>query len=142
MKQEEILAMEPGIELDKLVAVQVMGWEIRQEDLPDHQSYREYYYRNGEKYENVDYPDHWQPSQYIDAAWEVMQKLIEDNECVTLDHQESWTCSIVRYFENDEHNVDVPDIEVSARTAPEAICKAALLAVLEDINLPGEETTE
>ncbi|MTH32978.1 hypothetical protein GL282_09765 [Veillonella dispar] len=133
MKREEILALEPGIELDKLVAVQVMGWEIRQEDLPDHQSYREYYYRNGEKYENVDYPDHWQPSKYNDAAWEVVEKMRTNK--IYLDIR-VWPDEYQVLPHRDKNNECIDRCVVRYQSLPEAICKAALLAVLEE----GETT--
>ncbi|AGN33775.1 hypothetical protein PANG_00056 [Paenibacillus phage PG1] len=123
MKQDEILALEPGIELDKIVAVQVMGWEIRQEDLPDHQSYREYYYRNGEKYENVDYPDHWQPSKYIDAAWEVEEQIKTLGLCV------EYCQALKQVVVSTGEYVGLFDY---IHATPEQRCKAALLAVLEE----------
>lgn len=122
MTREEIIAMEPGIELDRLVSVHVMGFEIRKEYLPD-QSYHEYYYREGWKYENVNYPDEWQPSRLISAAWEVLEHLKDKGAEINIGYYEQWDCSI-----------DYPigcNWRAAARTAPEAICKAALLAVLE-----------
>lgn len=128
LTREEILAMEPGQDLDRLISIHVMGFEIRKEYLAD-QSYHEYYYREGYKYENVNYPNEWQPSRFIDAAWEVVESIMNRNldvriYCVSMKINKLFDCVI---YEGDNSKVVV----VMQSTAPESICKAALLSVLK-----------
>ncbi|MEW8987785.1 MAG: hypothetical protein AB2401_12450, partial [Bacillus sp. (in: firmicutes)] len=62
----------------------------------------------------------------ISAAWEVVKKLKEDNWCIALNSDyEIWSA----LFYWDPHK---QAYECEADEAPEAICKAALLAVLEE----------
>jgi len=104
MTRDEILAMEPGRELDALVAEKVMGWTHYREEwggvVPDSISHY---------------------STDISAAWEVVEKMGPFTQ-LTADIYNGitvWHCSF-----------SVVD-SVDAVTAPEAICKAALLAALE-----------
>ncbi|MEK4108141.1 hypothetical protein NST28_29160 [Paenibacillus sp. FSL R10-2791] len=124
LTRKEILNEPPGIQLDKWVSVHVMGYEIRKEYIWD-QSFHEFYYREGIKYENVHYPDEWQPSKYIDAAWEVVDKLR-----IAVTPQSIGAPEELSYMAEYENAPYVELKRVFARTAPEAICKCALLAVL------------
>lgn len=112
MKREDLLAMEPGEELDGIVSQEIFGVEM---------------------IAHVPY------SSDISAAWEVVEKLEKE---VTVKRFEGMTG--YRYWcrisGSDETRFD--EKIAHGTKAPEAICKASLLAVLEDINLPGEETTE
>lgn len=117
LTREEILAMVPGRELDALVA------------------------------KHVKFPNHTHPleeikgwcSKYstdVSEAW----KVAEQYPIATVERVEIFVGNIevkAALWEGFDYR---DPIEVTAKTAPEAICKAALLAVLEDINLPGEET--
>lgn len=119
MTRDEILAMQAGREMDALVAVKVMGWELQQRfhslggytvvvdgagtdrfmwhNLPDVSS--------GQK--------RWSPSADLSAAWEVVEKMQSSPM-----EWYFWHC---QFFGRMGY----------ADTAPLAICKAALLAVLE-----------
>jgi hypothetical protein len=120
--REEILALEAGQDLDRLISIHVMGFEIRKEYLAD-QSYHEYYYREGYKYENVNYPDEWQPSRFIDVAWEVLEQFKQYTVMKAAGWEKEYDCRIWVGITGDQWSVQ-------AKTAPEAICKAALLAKL------------
>ncbi len=110
MTREEILAMEPGRELDKLVFKFVIGGRIPEPPL---------------RARIMNF------STEISAAFEVINKMREKkiyldirvwpNEYQVLPHQ-------------DENNKLIERWIVKSLSLPEAICKAALLAIL-----PGEE---
>lgn len=120
MKREEILAMKPGERLDRVVALRVMGYEESKT--------MKGWVRMGAL---ATYPKRY--STDISAAWEVVRRISKDYGVNVYEEDGApCECTLVRYPET----VAV----VGGSSAPEVICKAALLAVLEDINLPGEET--
>jgi hypothetical protein len=104
MTREEILAMPAGRELDAIVA-KAIGY--------------------------VSLTTHWNPidnmygtlphySTDISAAWEVVEKLQQDFMFIDI------------FSTSDSYNVLVTNGDaVNAEKAPEAICKAALIAVME-----------
>ncbi|MBP1999738.1 hypothetical protein J2Z69_000757 [Paenibacillus shirakamiensis] len=114
MTPEQLLALEPGRELNRLVALKVMGYEQSR--------FQVGYVRKGAY---ATYPKHY--SSDISAAWEVVERFPIVN------------LSRIEIFEgNYHHAVEIyADSEtnepsmVEAHTAPEAICKAALLAVMD-----------
>lgn len=110
LTREEILAMEPGDKLDEWVALKIMGFEKS--------NLRDGWVRVGAL---ATYPKRY--SKDISAAWEVLNKMIEKGAEVNVGFYEQWDCSI-------DYPIDCNWRE-TAKTAPEAICKAALLAVLE-----------
>lgn len=107
MGKEEILAMEVGLDLDKLVWTTVFG-----RTLP------EMVFRSDVPQYSVD----------IVAAWQVVERLAEENLFRSIDYLHTqhwrdgkgdWRCRVVCGVK----------IEFAvAKEAPEAICKAALLA--------------
>jgi hypothetical protein len=109
VKRDEILAMEPGRELDALVAEKVMGLKsIAPNSAMD-----------GE------YPV-WIPAYSIDiaAAWQVVERMGRTWDMYLSRHYSGrWTCTF------DRHG-NYLETTVKAGSAPEAICKAALLAVM------------
>lgn len=124
LTRKEILNEPPGIQLDQWVSIHVMGYEIKKEYIWD-QSFYEFYYREGIKYENVHYPDEWQPSKYIDAAWIVVEKMrILGFNLNIYVHQSGYTI----VYPSTASGLAAE--EVMCKTTPDAICKAALLAVL------------
>jgi hypothetical protein len=119
MTREEILAMPAGRELDSLISEKIMGYVT-------HGHFRE---KNGVRILVQPY------STDISAAWEVVEKiqgLRELNGCKVrlqvkiLVIRGIYTVSIIDYLNNDKCLG-----EETANTAPEAICKAALIAVME-----------
>lgn len=137
MNREEILAMKPGRELDALVAEHVFGYKRVTMSL-------DYYGKNGgnevlqpqEISEFYNYPPvgriplwyhckEW--STDISEAWEVRQWLLDNRGGVRLEvfcDENPEYCEVYQ-GKNEEL------IQVWAKTSPEAICKAALLAVME-----------
>lgn len=97
--------MPPGRLLDVLVAEMVMGWELDQDT---------------DKWYDGEFADillsEWNPSTDIAVAWKVMDKFKNN---IKLESWDGFICEICN-----------PKCQkVHAKTAPEAICKAALLAV-------------
>jgi hypothetical protein len=104
MTREDILAMPAGRELDALVAEKVMGYKY-----------------------TSDFDRLFKPSTDISAAWEVVEKFntyrmqkLRDNDHRLVDGK------VHQCFLGKNGNC------AYGHTAPEAICKAALLAVLEE----------
>lgn len=103
MTEQEILAMEPGTELDKIVAEQVMGHEVTRDELFGYME---------RLIDPEDGTSIWSPpqpySEDMSAAESVVEKMIE------LGHSDAlyWA-----------------DFGDGAYGEAEAICKAALLAV-------------
>lgn len=98
LTREEILAMEPGQELDELICNHIFDLEM---------------------------VAHVHYSSDISAAWEVVTHLKSKHWYFMLsDENEGWEAS----FYWDPHR---PAFEALSSVAPEAICKAALLAALK-----------
>lgn len=122
-------SMEAGPELDRLVAERVMGWWIG--DCEAHflvESVESFpaYLRGSKKWDARDRvyrsPAHnsefWSPSTSIADAWEVVEKMDTGNSFQLSTRFTDWWASFTI------------STNVSASTAPLAICRAALLAVL------------
>lgn len=136
LTREKILSMEPGRELDALVAKHVKGCEnapsIFYSDLDITKSY---YCIVGspasEEVNVIEYIDgEWiqysfNPSTDISAAWEVVERTGE---------KFSWQIQKEGYYWNEEGIWEVQcggmGEMIKSRPVPEAICKAALLAVM------------
>lgn len=131
MTREEILALE-GNDLNKTVAIEVMGFEeiSNIEDakrkqissyLPGHGIFTLYGDRYVARFGGKSII--WNPNESISAAWEVVEKL-KDN------------LQIFTYFDGSDPafpkgwSVKINGVHVEGcDTAPEAICKCALLAM-------------
>lgn len=120
MNKDEILAKEPGRELDALVGRLVMGMDLVPDCLPQ---LPKYYLPEYEKTIFRDVPLY---SFDISAAWEVVEKMSKEEYPLTMDNNH-WT----GHFDCGFYINDVTLIQVEAPNAPEAICKAALIALLE-----------
>ncbi|OAS19270.1 BC1872 family protein [Paenibacillus oryzisoli] len=126
LTREEILAMEPGRELDALVAEKVMNLCV----LDSVQQYGDGCVVSDEGFESwmqhmefgrVDDPDLLEPySTDISAAWEVVEKMHEKGYAMQLMHNGQYFVA----FSGEIYR------EYIAKTAAEAICRSAL-AVLE-----------
>lgn len=135
MNRDEILAMTPGREMDALVAENVFGWrECRVNG--NHWAYG--------KPPDFDHPDDPRVriedySTDLSAVWEVVAELSEKRG-----YGFSLGRAGIRYEPDRMWNVRVGTDEwVEANTAPEAICKAALLAVCSEAAIePTESPSE
>ena len=116
MNKEEILAMKAGKELNIRVAETVMERRHTQDEtFGDMEIDRQMVYSPLQPY-----------SEDISAAWQVMEQMKGYNPRIAFDtHSQKWEAT----FNIREANFTCP--VVLADTAPEAICKAALLALLE-----------
>lgn len=140
MTREEIVAMVPGAELDAAVAINVMGWSDLWTDGKVYMAYPlcEQKYSIGE----AERHPVWPFSTDIAAAWEVWEKLIEwltphEISISRKEHVRGITTYQILIFGRSKK---YPDrcwnglTDVMGKTAPEAICKAALLAIMGNID--------
>lgn len=136
LTKEEILAMEPGRKMDELIdklvfrhnnyRAKMLKWSryVFRESWDDPNSYYDEWHRSQEigpwEYDGPKY------STDIAVAWEVFTKWgWQGDVCFCGDE---WHCEIMYGFDPAGYGVYE---KAEAKTAPEAICKAALLAVLE-----------
>lgn len=117
MTKEEILKMEPGRELDALIAEKVMEIKLHWDD------------EEGQSYKIADSPfgevlKAFNPSTDISAAWEVLEQF-KTHQVTKSETGFSHSEKKYRVIVGKNQNVAYAD------TVPEAICKAALLACLE-----------
>jgi len=126
MKREEILALEPGRDLDAHVALIVMGFK-------EITKVGNHYFTDPIDTTLKSY------STDISAAWDVVEKMRTNK--IYLDIR-VWPDEYQVLPHRDENNEVIHRCVVRNQSLPAAICKAALLTVLDGINLPGEETTE
>jgi len=121
LTREEIMNMKPGRELDALVAEKVMGWKTN--------------WLKTDWWEEINPNTHrhkglvkdFKPSTDIAAAWEVVEKMFERGGCEIGCYGSK---SGGKWFEVIVITMN-GEVKVTAHTAHEAICKAALLAVME-----------
>lgn len=116
MTKEEILSLKAGKELNIKVAEAVMKKKYTEDE-----TFGDMEINNERVY------GHLQPySEDISAAWQVIERMKGYNPRIAFDiHSQKWEAT----FNICEANFSCP--VVLAVTAPEAICKAALLALLE-----------
>jgi len=116
MISDEITAMKSGKELNIKVAEIVMQCRFLKDEI----------FGDMEIYPNSVYGPLQPYSEDISAAWQVMKKLQGYNPRIEFNiYSRKWEAA----FSNKAANFSFP--LASADTAPEAICKAAILAVLE-----------
>jgi len=117
LTKDEILAMKPGRELDELVMIKVMGWtkEAEHKPLP---MWRD---NNGFNVDRV--ARFFNPSEDISAAWEIVKILREKGWATTLRIDNIVWCKL--------YGLGLGYFTCLAKTAPEAICKAALICTLD-----------
>jgi hypothetical protein len=122
MNREEIMQMEAGRELDALVAKKVMGWKYGQAGV-DWSGWVGVNPRPS-KEANL---GHFSPSTNISAAWEVVEKLKENQyslpQIYLTDSDNDWHVSV-------RVAGDQGFIDIQSPTTPLAICRAALLTTL------------
>lgn len=125
--RDKIMAMKAGKLIDSLIAEDVMGWH-----LGDSWGGADWHTRDHEFAESV---FRFRPSTEITAAWIVVEKLKSIEKRTSRNRPISvievggysssefiWQCRLKDL---------INEIRVEAPTAPEAICKAALLCCLE-----------
>jgi hypothetical protein len=121
MSNEEIDKLEAGLELDALVAEKVMRWRVHPRNTAH------WMLRNDD---DIDYllkgqVGQWRPSINIAAAWEVVEKLADDDLWLTLNSD--WYGKLfVACF---RRKAELVGTSLHWTTAPVAICRAALKAV-------------
>lgn len=134
MTPDDILKMQPGPEMDALVATQVMGWRHFEKSVFWMPNMGEGMLRYCNK--STDVPEFavlysfFRPSTNIADAMEVVEKMRE-KDCVLLDlsytHVPHPNCRVrIGVKEYSEMN----GIEATAESLPLAICRSALLATL------------
>ncbi|SDJ62085.1 BC1872 family protein [Paenibacillus naphthalenovorans] len=116
LSREEILAMPSGRELDALVAEKVMGWNVKfMGDILWGWMYSE---TERNRWYNVP-----KFSADISAAWKAVEKMKRNDWVFVINSiSEEWTALF--YLDR------IHEHEVTCNSAPEAICKAALLAIM------------
>lgn len=125
LTREYILSLPAGRELDELIVEKVMGWEKVDNGRTSEPLYTWYHTKNGVRYDVTAKAWTFNPSRSISAAWEVVEKMsYVKAECVfdlQLRYQGFWATFNCegKKFESQQQ-----------KTAPEAICKSALLAVI------------
>ena len=128
MSHSDIDAMQPGPELDALVAEKVMGWEKNDQGMWVMSRSTE----NGWKQTINIAASQWRPSTSIKVAWEVMEKMrhlgLYPGVGVDGDRWEAWVFDT----EPVQGDFSAPKVKATAPIAPLAICKAALKAVQND----------
>jgi hypothetical protein len=140
MTRDEILGLEAGNNLDILVAEKVFGWRkgTNEYNILGWQWSK----RDGTPVLDDSWDGVWVTplsctpnySTDIKAAWEVVEKMREKSFYVRVNSiGKYFECCFIKNFVN-ENNTPGSFIGLSntCKTAPEAICKAALLAVLEE----------
>ena len=94
--------------MDDWVAEKVMGWQL---------VYDEWMQGREPTYQ----PNEWHPSRFMDAAWDVVEKIAQ--RCILIIDCVPSAKSFVVHLEDFEHKV-----RAEADTAPLAICRAAIKA--------------
>ncbi|ETT55209.1 hypothetical protein BSK66_31175 [Paenibacillus odorifer] len=123
LTREEILAMEPGPALDEITAEIACGRKVRMLNEVTNNSFKPQYDKKvideGAGRYNI-IPRY---SSDISAAWEVLEKFKQYSVMKAAGWGKEYDCRIWVGITGDQWSVQ-------AKTASEAICKAALLAVL------------
>ena len=133
MTREEILKLEPGPELDRLMAEKVMGWKRTTKGAPPGCAYWKDDDGLVRANETPGGSLDWNPSTDIAAAWEVVKYMAQRQfDFILSGHGEKY---IVQVWNADPgaNRVRNPLATVYG-PVPLAICQAALLAVMEADN--------
>ena len=140
MTREEILAMDPGYEMDVLIATKIMGIKFPAVEEMKTEAYEQWKIQAHCRHflmgfeawiENGEFKYRYKTKLYstmISAAWEVVEKfpLVDLSRIEFIEGEVTYEAK----FWNDFAEGTEP-YELSAKTAPLAICRCALLAVLE-----------
>lgn len=126
MTREEIEAMEPGRELDRLIRIHIFG------DIDESWVWKEWW---GEHWitDNKEVATWFELPKYstdISAAWEAWDIGREDEHLI-VECKDGEYCATIHRFKQGEESWDVDTWTYSAKTKEEAMMKCRLLAVLE-----------
>lgn len=135
ISREDILSMESGRKLDKLIALHVMGQSVYHYD-KDHEENCYYELIDSEGYavdpfggERDTEEEAWDTCSYysesLNDAWEVVEGLQKSHL-----YTDVRTCADFYEVWITDHSKGNQTVTVAHPELPEAICKAALLAVL------------
>jgi hypothetical protein len=122
MTRDEILAMKPGQELTMLIAEEVMGWYATEGGFWSHP--------------DIEHRVSWIAFQYstdMGHAWKVFEAIRLLENVFTVNIQQGGYHKGTRVWVDWKQGSEGPrpSLCVDVETAPEAICKAALLAILQ-----------
>lgn len=121
LTREQVLALKSGNNLDLIVAIEVLGHEPGE--------FKDGWIKLGPKFEGC-------PKRYstdMSAAWEVTEQMRKTHwstldsglKIINRPEVKPFSCSFGKY------GIPGTSVYAEANKAPEAICKAALLAVLD-----------
>lgn len=141
LSKEEILGMEAGPELDRLVAEEVMGWKIHCRNTAFYVDADKQFSLIEQKRADSD----WSPSRLISQSWEVVEKMVSlgYHYCFNILHNNRYP-EPVRHacFSKLSSNFlgdplwavqnDYDHYHARTKSVTESICKAALLSKLEE----------
>ena len=123
MNKDEIFNMPAGEQIDKLIAIKVLGYpELDLEDAPCPYCGNIMRFCGSRSWCSL--CSEWRHSAYkkysdeISSAWEIVEKLTDGetpNDCELRTSVRGWRCDLYKGYAN-------------AETAPLAICRAALLS--------------
>jgi hypothetical protein len=140
MTRDEILKMEAGAELDALIAEKVMEWHlVIDNDGWKHWDDKDNHFAAGinQDEESKIYEDeedlhilHFHPSMSILWAWEVVEKLIELGETITLKYEKEFTGKGMAWYLYTTKGAGW-SYDTFSETPQLAICRAALIAMME-----------
>lgn len=116
--REKILSMEPGRELDALVAEKVMGWRLQGQS---------YWLCGDDVVHDVLF---WNPSTDMYAAWEVVEKMQCAHVHININWMDDQYCAEIIEMDPEEGYKYLGQC-YDVKSAPEAISKCALLAVMD-----------
>jgi hypothetical protein len=133
MTRDEIMKLEAGEEIDRLVAEKIMGWHLVKrtqgrdewrsnlDDRYQHLASRYDGYEDAEDFHTIC----WHPSESILWAWEVVEQMQEKAfyVCISTHFISGFDCVMQK---------SGIDIRASAETSSLAICRAALLALTDN----------
>lgn len=147
LTEQQIRDMEPGRELDALIALKVMGWGISSTTKYPGKPVLIRSIAPPKDCEGIDLDryanEEWDLtflhseapnfSTDISAAWEVLERMKEKGAEINVGFYREWDCTL-------DYPIGCNWREVG-KTAPEAICKAALVALRHEFaDLRGEDT--
>lgn len=125
MTREQVMSMSAQ-ELAEATAVHVMGWKLVQHPSDGFDVWATNFNELGQI---IEYREHheWSPSEDISAAWEALEHLGKEVSVKRYEAMVGWRywCRI-----SDPNPTRYDECIAHGKTAPEAICKAALLAVI------------